>query len=518
MNWLDLLEPVARRKDKRSPMYLRITECIKESIESGVLSDEEKLPPNRELAKLLKVDRSTIARAYEQLEMDGLIYSHVGRGTFVRRSAQPVAERRTENRSIDEIIWENKFAKTSQAVLSVVQRQPVVASGPDIISFAAGSPTDEFFPADDFKTIVEKLLSSASADDMFGYSQPQGHPVLLEQVKAYLSRQGINVSDDELLIVSGSQQAIDMVARTLIDPNDVVLVEDPTYFWAIATFASNGGRCVPVQVGNQGVRLDAFENAALRVSPKLFYCMPSFQNPTGSTLSLENRKRLLALAKQHQVPILEDNYVGDLYYTPQRLPTLRSLDGNAGSVIYQGTFSKALCPGLRLGWLVASAPVMSRVRLVKRACDLSTNSMSQLILAEYLKRGLYEQHLNSVRAAYASRLDIMSQALQEQLGDYLTFDRPQGGMFIWAKMPPGYSSKELLPFAQREGVVFSPGEVYYVYEAGSEYMRLNFIQQKPEKIQAGVKRLAKAISAYASSRKKSGRAQGSRAVAEATFI
>lgn len=517
MNWLDLLEPIAKRKDKRSPMYLRITECIRQSIESGVLGDEEKLPPNRELAKLLRVDRSTIARAYEQLESDGLIYSHVGRGTYVRRAAAPISERKP-SQALDEIVWEHKFARTSQAVFSLVQRQPLINSSEKTISLAAGSPTEEFFPARDFQKIVETLLASPFAPEMFGYSQPQGHPALVEEVRAYLGRQGIEASEDELLIVSGSQQAIDLVARTLVDPDDVVLVEDPTYFWAIATFAVNGAKCVPVSTGSAGVKLDAFDNAAGRISAKLFYCMPSYQNPTGSTLSVDHRKRLLTIARQHQVPILEDNYVGDLFYTPQRPPSLRALDGTAGGVIYQGTFSKALCPGLRLGWLVASPHVMSRLRLVKRACDLSSNTMSQLILAEYLKRGLYEEHLETVRSAYGKRLDAMCSAIETHLSDWVTFERPQGGMFIFAKLPPGYSSRELLPFAQREGVNYSPGDVYYISDAGGEFMRLNFIQQTPELLAEGVKRLAKALTAYSSSRKKNDRARGSKAVAEATFI
>jgi DNA-binding transcriptional MocR family regulator len=227
-------------------------------------------------------------------------------------------------------------------------------------------------------------------------------------------------------------------------------------------------------------------------------------------------KRLLKIARKHQVPILEDNFVGDLAYEEQ-VPTLYSLD-DGGTVIYQGTFSKALCPGLRLGWLIAPEPVMARLRLAKRASDLSTNSMSQVILAEYLRRGLYEQHLSSVVAAYRERLDVITEELTKQTSEWLTWKRPEGGMFIWTKLPPGYSSRELLSFAEREGVTFSPGDVFNVAGGRSEHLRLTFIQQNPERIKEGVSRLSKALRSYSSSRKKLQRPDGSYQVAEPSFI
>ena len=516
MDWLELLKPITKHKDRRSPMYLRITQCIRSAIEDGRLAEEQRLPPDRELAKLLDIDRSTVARAYDQLAADGLVYSHVGRGTFVHHSpAKPTSQPRTARGGYDRIVWPDKFSRSSATVDAIVQRQPAVNAQAGTISFAAGSPTEEFFPAKDFESIVQELLASSKAPEVFGYTQPEGHPALRSEVLAYLKQQGIAASDEEILIVSGSQQGIDLVARTLINPDDTVLTEDPTYFWAICTFAANGARCVPVSTAPDGVRLDVFENVASRVEAKLFYTMPSFHNPTGSTLSVERRQKLLQLAREHQVPILEDNFVGDLCYTTP-LPSLKTLDGQAGTVIYQGTFSKALCPGMRVGWLVAAPDVMARLRLVKRTCDLSTNTLSQLILAEYLRRGLYQEHLQLVQNAYRKRLDVMCLALQEHTRQWLSFDRPQGGMFIWAKLPPGYSARELLSFAQREGVIYSPGDVFFISSGNSEYMRLNFIQQNAEQIDEGIRRLGKALQAYSNSRKRV--AHPAYVVAESTFI
>ena len=520
MNWLDILEPITKVKDRRSPLYLRLTNSIRTCIESGTLVENDKLPPDRELAKLLKVDRSTIARAYDQLEADGLISSHVGRGTFVK---QHQAERSIKPQAVtgdkpNTIVWADKFSRASQDVSFIAQRQlPLNNTNTDAISFSAGAPTDEFFPQKEFQEIVSSLLASEKSLEMFGYSQPEGHPALREQVQIYLKKQGINVADDELLILSGSQQGIDLVGRTLLDPNDVVLMEDPTYFWAICNFTACGARCTPVATDEHGLRLDQFESAASRVNAKLMYTMPSFQNPTGSTMPLDRRHKLLELARKHGVPILEDNFVGDLSYG-ESLPSLRSLDTDGGTVIYQGTFSKALCPGLRLGWLVAPEPLMTRLRLAKRTCDLSTNSMAQVILAEYLKRGLYAEHLAVVQAEYKTRLEVMCDALTRHASQWLTWRKPAGGMFIWAKLPPGYSARELFAFAEREGVTFSPGDVFFSFAGRQEFMRLTFIQQQPELIEEGVARLGRALKAYGASRKRVAKPGDSYQVSEATFI
>jgi DNA-binding transcriptional MocR family regulator len=520
MDWLSILQPALQARGRRSPMYLRIKQCIEAQITSGALPHDQRLPADRELARLLKIDRSTVARAYDQLESEGLVESHVGRGTFVRSNARnEVVPSYADTAGGALTHWADKFSQSSHNVAAIVGRQPVLNPDAQTISFAAGSPNDEFFPSREFQQIVTDLLSSRDAADMFGYSQPEGHPALRQQVLRCLKEQGIEAADDQLLILSGSQQGIDLVARTLIDPHDALLTEDPTYFWAICTFASYGARCLPVSTDFDGIKLDVLESVASRANAKLLYCMPSFQNPTGSTLSLDRRKRLLALAQKYQLPVLEDNFVGDLHYEENPLPSLCSIDKEASTVIYQGTFSKALCPGLRLGWLVAPRAVSSRLRLAKRMCDLSTNSMAQIILANYLEKGLYDQHLQTVRQAYRQRLDVMCEALSQHAAQWLTWQRPAGGMFIWAKLPPGYSARELLPYAQRAGVLYNPGDVFYVASASPEYIRLNFIQQSSDAIDEGIRRLARALADYSASRRQKGRtADGALVVAESTFI
>lgn len=510
MNWLDLLSDNDDGSEKGEPMYARIANKLKDAIETGELSDNTQLPTNRELAAQLRVDRSTVSRAYLELSQAGLIDSHVGRGTFVK----PAAQRRSKvySGSDNAMSWVERFSRSSQSTFDLLSRQPVASSPEtDTISFAGGVPTAEFYPQDQFQRIVGELLKSSDAAEMFGYSPAEGHPMLREQVRAHLRNNGVTVTESELLIVSGSQQGIDLVTNVFVDPGDFVLLEDPSYFWAICNFRSRQARCIPLALDEEGLRVDQLENFLNRQKAKLLYVMPSFQNPTGATMSLSRRLKLLELAKQHQLPILEDNFVGDLGYDQAHIPALRSLPGGSELVIHQGTFSKALCPGLRLGWLVAPPEVISRLLIAKRTSDLSTNSIAQVVLAKYLEEGLYKQHLEHVRDAYTRRRDTMLGALRQyfqsgagQDGFHLTWSQPHGGLFIWAKLPDGLSARELLIYAERQGVTFSPGELFFVNGDRQEYFRLCFIQTDEREILKGIERLSKAARSYFDTVAKSG--------------
>jgi GntR family transcriptional regulator/MocR family aminotransferase len=522
MNWSDLIDAVKGRRTRGVPIYAEVARVLKERIELGELSPGEKLPTDRALATLLKVDRSTVSRAYDELQTAGLITSHVGRGTYVaqnsgasgdpraaslpfaRMSATDPGDRGIEvNASSSRsrsVLWHEKFSRFSQASATVLNRQPLpYAAAETLISFSGGTPTREFIPHRDFQEMVADLAQSSDASDMFEYSPPDGQPILRQQVRAYLRRKGITASEDELLILSGSQQGIDLVARTFVDPNDAVAMEDPTYFWALCNFSALGAHCLPISVDDNGLRLDILESTISRQRVKLLYVMPSFQNPTGATMPVERRRQLLELATFYNVPMLEDNFVGDLSYDGPPPPSLKSIDEH-GAVIHQGTFSKALCPGLRLGWLVAPREVISRLLLAKRTIDLSTNSMAQVIVAKYLRNGLYEKHLEIVQGAYRSRRDTMDAALKQCMPEDVTWSKPAGGMFIWAKLPPGCSARELLALAESEGVTFSPGDMFFFASDKPEYFRLTFIQQNEQQIEEGISRLSKTVKKYLAAR------------------
>ncbi|HEY9783813.1 MAG TPA: PLP-dependent aminotransferase family protein [Candidatus Obscuribacterales bacterium] len=518
MDWLDIIS-VDDAETRGEPLYQQIVRSLKESIANGKLPVDSKLPTNRELAALLKVDRSTVSRAYLELSEEGLIVSHVGRGTFVRspKTSDSASRAKSATQSASTllpsrarpIVWAEKFSRASDTVESILSRQPTSTGlSVDAISFGGGIPTEEFYPSDQFQRIVAKMVSSGAVQEMFEYSPAEGNSELRDEVLAYLSRQGIKATADELLIVSGSQQGIDLVSNALIDEGDVVLLEEPSYFWAICNFRARQARLIGIPVDEEGMRVDVLENVLNRQKAKMLYVMPAFQNPTGSTLSAERREKLLEIVREHQVPVLEDNFVGELIYDGQRLPPLRAHEGAQDIVIHQGTFSKALCPGLRLGWLVAPAEVMSRLRAAKRSSDLSTNSMAQVILAHYLKDGLYARHLEHVRSAYRARLETMIRALNEYVAPLsvvpsessgamrVSWTVPQGGLFVWVKLPERLSARELLAFAERQGVTFSPGDLFFVNSDRPEFLRLCFIQNSEEFIEEGIKRLGRAVEAY----------------------
>lgn len=523
MNWLDIFAQVMGRRDRSAPMYARICQVVRDSIESGQLPGEMKLPTSRELSALLKIDRSTVSRAYMELEKAGLVVSHVGRGTFVRaggkRNDRPGGGGATPFRDeawprpyeagefgYPAMPWSEIFSRFSQTAFGMLSRQ-WASSGLDagLISFAGGIPTQEFFPEGEFKTILSQLNRTGRSAQLFSYSPAEGHPVLRRELRQYLAEEGVAVAEEELLIVSGSQQGIDLVAKTLIDPGDVVLIEEPTYVWANCIFSAAQARCLPVPVDGQGLQVEALESILCRHSAKLLYVMPTFQNPTGSSMPMERRRRLLDLARRYQLPILEDNFVVDLRYDGMPLPSLRALDISATTVISQGTFSKALCPGLRLGWLVGPAEVMPRLGVAKRACDLSTSSIAQAVMAHYLREGHYRRHLELVRSAYRSRRDAMCAALARHLGASVQWVKPAGGLFIWVKLPAGRSSRELLPLAEREGVSFSPGDTFFLNGDRLEYFRLTFIQHNEEMIQEGIARLGRAVDGYLATRTRTDR-------------
>lgn len=513
-NWLDLIGDI--NKDRgASPLYSVIYERIKQAIDAGKLQVNSKLPTNRELALLLNIDRSTASRAYSELAANGYIESFVGRGTFVRAGSrnglrngkssnqatlEPVVE------SVDPVVWAERFSKASQTAHDMLRLEYAnYGRQSEVISFAGGIPTDESYPHKDFESILQKMIADGRSHELFQYSPGEGMPLLRQEVLKHLRSQDIDATDEKLLILCGSQQGLDVVSSVLLDPGDLVVVEDPTYLWATCNFRSRQARCLPVPLDDEGIRLDMLESVLTRHRPKFIYVIPNFQNPTGVTMSLQRRQQLLQLAIKYQIPIVEDNFVGDLRYEGTPLPSLRALPGSENIVIHLGTFSKALCPALRLGWLVAPPETMSRLVIAKRASNLSTNSISQLILAEFLKEGLYEQHLVTVRNLYRNRRDAMLKTLQKELGFItdkngrraeISWSKPEGGMFIWLKLPDGLSSREMLSYAQQEGVVYAPGDLCFLSAEHTEYMRLCFIQLDEATIIKGVRQLAKAVKAY----------------------
>ncbi len=300
-----------------------------------------------------------------------------------------------------------------------------------------------------------------------------------------------------MLITAGSQQALSLVTQLLLKPGDGILVESPTYAGALDLFRALGFRIVSVPIDKQGMQVEALEKLLQVHHPKLIYTIPNFHNPTGTCLSSARRHQLIVLADRYNVPILEDDFVGDLRYEGRAQPALKALDPG-GRVIYVSTFSKMLMPGLRVGFLVADGPVHDGLVRFKHASDLATSSLVQRALEAYVTVGRYQAHLRRSSQEFRRRRDAMSAAVRKYLPAGIQVDVPQGGLFFWIRLPDGMSADELLPLACEKGVSFAPGSSFFPDPAGgADWMRLNFAAQPPDEIGEGLQRLAKAIKAKA---------------------
>jgi GntR family transcriptional regulator/MocR family aminotransferase len=325
------------------------------------------------------------------------------------------------------------------------------------------------------------------------YGERSGYAPLREGIVHILASQGLQTNSESILITAGSQQAIFLVSQVLLKPNDIILVENPTYSVAIDLFRALGFQIIGIPMDSQGMQVEKLEKLLQQHHPKLIYTIPNFHNPTGTCLSSPRRRELILLAEKYNVPILEDDFVGDLRYEGHAQPSLKALDQN-GQVIYVGTFSKMLMPGLRVGFIVADGPVYDSLLNFKRLSDLATSTLIQRALDAYVTVGRYQTYLHRSSQTFRKRRDVMVEAIKKYLPSKVLFDIPSGGLFIWLKLPDAMSAEKLLPLVCKEGVSFVPGNYFFIDNTdGKEWLRLNFASQPVEDIEEGIKRLGKAI-------------------------
>jgi DNA-binding transcriptional MocR family regulator len=487
-------------RQRKQPLYRQIAAHLRRLIETAVLKPGVKLPATRELAAELGVDRATIVAAYDELLAQGFTTAHVGQGTFVAGPPSPqdggVVETNELAMVSGEINWQQCFSKAAR--LSVEWRAPDFAAYEphgEVISFAGGVPDSSLFPTEAFRRVLTQVLRT-EGPALLQYSSARGYPPLRRYLADYLIRKGVIVNEADILIVNGSQQGLDLVARTLLDPGDQVVVEGPSYPGALQIFRSRQAEVLTVPVGEDGIRRDRLEGLINRQSPKCLYVMPTFQNPTGVTISLEGRRELLAMAAKAQVPVIEDDFHNELRYDGAPVTPLRGLD-RKGLVIAVGTFSKILFPGLRVGWVVAPPEVMERLVAAKRVSDLHTSALIQAAIYHFCRRRLLDQHMTRMRLEYRRRRDALLQALGRHCAAGVTWTQPQGGFSLWLTLPPGVHSQSLLPEAARQGVLYTPGALFYADGGGQNQLRLSFSEVPLERIDEGVRRLAKVIDAAA---------------------
>ena len=412
-------------------------------------------------------------------------------GGEVRRVPAP----RSTTRDLER--YAGLFARRTQGMKSSAMRDLMaVTAQPDIISLAGGLPDTSTFPAEDLAALMAHVAFDSAAQAL-QYGPTEGLDELKGCIVEVMEAEGMAVERDDILVTTGGQQVIDLVCKTLLDPGDVVIAEAPTYPGAVPVFSSYQADVVQIEMDDDGMRVDLMEQALDRLEaegrvPKFIYTVPSFQNPAGVTLSLERRRRLVDVAKQRELLVLEDNPYGLLRYEGDPQPTLFALDGGE-YVIYLGTFSKILSPGLRLGWTVAPRPVLDKMNLGKQGADLCSSSLTQYFVSAYFAERDWRRYLGDLVEIYRRRRDAMLDALAEHLPAEATWTRPQGGLFIWATLPDYIDTTDLLARALRDKVAFVPGRAAYLDGRGGSSLRLNFSGVGEDEIREGIRRIGKVV-------------------------
>jgi 2-aminoadipate transaminase len=389
------------------------------------------------------------------------------------------------------------FASRTKVMKSSAMRDLMaVTTRPEIISLAGGLPDTSTFPPETFAAVAQRIASESCAKAL-QYGPTEGLPETKECIAEVMGAEGMSVDSEDVLVTTGGQQVIDLVTKTLIDPGDVVVAEGPTYPGAVSVFTAYQADVVQIDVDSDGMRVDLLEEALDRLDregrrPKFIYTVPSFQNPAGVTMSAPRRKRLVEVAHERELLVLEDNPYGLLRYEGEPPTPLLSIDGGI-YVMYLGTFSKILSPGIRLGWVVAPPPVLEKINLGKQAADLCTSTLSQLMVQAYFAEGRWRDYVESLTEVYRARRDTMLDALADHFPPQAAWTRPSGGLFIWATLPDFIDTTDLLARALQENVAFVPGEAAFLDGRGRSAMRLNFSGSGEDAIREGIRRIGEVV-------------------------
>jgi DNA-binding transcriptional MocR family regulator len=472
------------------PVYRQIAEGVRAALAAGKLSPGLRLPPTRDLARQLGVNRNTVVAAYELLATEGVVHSHTGRGTFLTETTGGEVASGASTAEQDD--WLAAFSSAVQGPtlerLLSAYRLTISSEG---ISFASSQPANDLAPVEGFSKAMAAVLDEMGAS-VLTYGPMAGSPRLRETIASGMRTGGSEVTAGNVLITNGSQQALELVFRTLLDRDSAVVLEDPTFTGALSALGSLGARAIGVPLDDEGMRPDLLAVALERHRPRVIYVQPTFQNPTTRVMSLARRREVLSLANRYGCAVLEDDWAGELRYEGEPIPTLHALDGGR-RVLYVSTFSKKLMPGLRVGWVAAPERVRERLVALKQVEDCGTSPLIQEALQRFLEDGGLERHLERVRPAYVERRDRMLKALDRHFPEGVHWTRPTGGLFIWMTLPRALDSNELFLAARQRGVLFSRGELFHVGGSGRDTLRLGFGGVDPERIPEGVAVLGELI-------------------------
>ncbi|PYI55789.1 PLP-dependent aminotransferase family protein [Paenibacillus flagellatus] len=484
-------------RDSPVPIYRQIKRQIRDKIDAGLLAPGFRLPPERKLAELLAVNRSTVLSAYDELKAEGAVESYVGRGTIVRSS-----ERRDNGERPHEaerpsapapLYWKPLLAPgAGGGGSSLIRDLLALPKRPDAVSFGVGVPAPDEELKAELADIAGKLFREGGDESTLLHSPVEGFASLRQTLCERMSRSGIRTTKEEVLVVSGAQQGLDLIARTLLSRGDCVLVEEPTYFSALETFRAAGADVIGIPADADGrLRLDALE-AMLRYRPKFVYVIPSYQNPSGRLMDASTREALLHLAYRHRTPIVEEDPYSALGYEGAPLPPIKAMD-LYDHVVYVGTFSKLIGPGFRVGWIAAPRQLAKPLAAMKQIADLHTGSIAQKLAESALREGVVDRQTDKIRVAYREKRDEIVSALKQYAVPGMSWETPKGGLFVWVRLPDGVNGSGLAVRASDRGVDYIPGTPFFADPPHADYIRLNFACVDMGRIREGVRRLCAAV-------------------------
>ena len=451
-------------------LYRQLYGKLREAIVNHRLARGEKLPPTRELASTLGLNRTTVAAAYELLESEGLIRGHVGRGSFVQGTG-----------TLD---WQALIPAADQ-VWSPPARQAR-------ISFAASRPSEILFPLAEFRTTCREVLDSPAAADILQLGPPGGYAPLRRYLLDQSRKRGDAGPEDEILITSGCQQAFDLIQRVLASRGETVLLEDPVYPGLRDVFTRGGARVIGVHVGEHGMDSEKLAHNMEKERPRLIVLTPNFQNPTGTTMPEAARQTVLAAARRAGVIIVENNLYGELRYSGAPFPAIKKLDPS-GDTILLSSFSKIAFPGLRVGWVIGPRHFIARLTEAKQACDLHSDQLSQAVLLRFAESGRLAAHRRRMLKIGAERLDACLEACAKHLPAGSSFTRPEGGMNVWVRLPEPLDASNIATRAAAEGIGFLPGPYFAVSRPQRRGLRLSFAGLEPAQIRSGIATLGRVL-------------------------
>lgn len=472
--------------DRCSPVPLneQLASRLRDLVRKGSLGPGEKLPSARELSADAGVNRLTVEAAFARLELEGLIERRQGSGTYVL-GRPALASESLRGRGAPVSAW----PLWQQLLPKPLLARKALAGLPYDFSRGMGDPS--LIPALAFRRALQDVVR-VEGPEALGYEDPQGHPALRAAIATVLTSLGLAATAEQILITSGSQQAISLTVRALLKPGDRIVVEEACYDSALKLFQLLGLQVVPAPMDAAGLDPERLEAVLKRERPGLLYCMPNYQNPTGTVMPASRRQALVRLAAQYNMPILEDDYVGELRYDGHAEPALKTLD-REGGVLYTSTFSKMLMPGLRLGFVMAEGPVLAHLTDWKRSLEIACPSLLQRALANYVSVGRYRRHVRKACGVYRERRDAMVAAVRRHFPRGTRLQAPRGGLFLWVELPEGLEASALLELATVEGVSFASGERFFVQKkgAGQSCLRLNFAACEIPVIEEGIRRMGR---------------------------